>query len=115
MTPHQIAAIENAAAKFRWQRGANPAPKKRGRKFQTPVEKIRDSKAITEIICRVLNDNGFLMSEVLDRRRARPEHCAALSEAYTAAKGAGYSLQKIGRTVGRDHTTIHHAIRRAAQ
>lgn len=112
MTPAQMAAQENAAAKFRWQVGANPAPKKRGIKPQTQAEKIRDSREITAILCRVLTRNGLLMGDVFDRKRTRPEHLVAVSEAYTAANEAGYSLQKIGRTVGRDHTTVQHVMRR---
>lgn len=64
--------------------------------------------AIAERICRAC---GFSLADIRSHSRAEKLVLARQAICYWVRRLTGYSLQRIGRLVGRsDHTTVRHAI-----
>lgn len=64
--------------------------------------------AIAERICRVF---GYRLADIRSHSRAEKLVLARQAICYWVRRLIGYSLQRIGRLIGRsDHTTVRHAI-----
>lgn len=84
-------------------------------RVKAAVESVPDAGTVRQpwrpILARVANEAGFTVAELLKGRRQ--DAVDARLEAYIALREAGYSYPEIGRFVGRDHSTVMHALKGA--
>lgn len=66
-----------------------------------------------ELVAQIARAHGFTASDLIGPSRVRPV-CIVRWRAMKALRAKGRSLASIGRTFNRDHSSISHALERAA-
>lgn len=75
------------------------------------VERMQQ-RGVYDLVEHIAYKHGYLVCEVLARSRKRPV-VAARRAVCVALRARGLSLPVIGALIGRDHTTVLHALRTA--
>lgn len=71
--------------------------------------------AMKRLLNTVADVFGVRLAQILSQRRSAPIALARQVAMHQAVERLGYSLPRIGRVLGRDHTTVLHGHRRIQQ
>ena len=75
----------------------------------------RQSKTAAGIVDRISMESGISVSDILSTKRARPIAHARQDAMLSIREELDWSLPRIGRVFGRDHTTVKHGIKAAGE
>ena len=78
------------------------------------IPRFADSPAdvLRRAINRAAEHHGVTVAEIKGRSRLGPA-AAARQDVFLALREAGWSFPRIGRAMGRDHSTVMHGVARA--
>ena len=78
------------------------------------IPRFADSPAdvLRRAISRAAEHHGVTVAEIKGRSRLGPV-VAARQDVFLALREAGWSFPRIGRAMGRDHSTVMHGVARA--
>jgi chromosomal replication initiation ATPase DnaA len=75
----------------------------------------QQSKTAAGIVDRISMESGISVSDILSTKRPRPIAHARQDAMLAIREELGWSLPRIGRIFGRDHTTVKHGIEAAGE
>lgn len=75
----------------------------------------RQSKTAAGIVDRISMESGISVSDILSAKRPRPIAHARQDAMLAIREELDWSLPRIGRIFGRDHTTVKHGIKAAGE